>query len=434
MTIKRFLYDTNDPDTIIHWLDVLGWPEENSVSDTLKKGMGLSIPIDTVYFNSHEELQMDKVYYYPNTEVKALEYEATDFRQKFGLWEFFDPVYITSPSFSFMKDGKTYTFLTNCEYTMKFVFTREGIHLNLYFNVDTERRIIKLERGLKSYPSKYKVYLPPLEVVSYDIFDYLVFDNFTLSDVTQLPNIRKEKEWLESLFKDLDFQFIGSSVYDYARDLDVYINPTDFEIAVQRLTGAGMICDILHNNQIAKTTFSNNIGVDLIVYPTNTFSDMVEENSKQLIAYYIQTIYACDYLIKNHTILFSKYRLNKVMNTQKKMNMNHIHYSSYKEYTVSSVRSSLYLDLIKNGSVLYCGLDLGINKEASFKIIQYEKEYYLILKNKGNNPINTNLQLPFLVNTFEVVDGNNYIDIIQENDGSSLLFVGLNDYLILKLK
>ena len=433
--IVKFYYEQRS-NQILEWVD--NNSDATNIVEQIDDNSGVVIPIDDVELSPHEEIRPAKVYYYPNEDIYAYDFKKTEFRKSFDFYTFFHPTYITTPSFNFKYNGQDYTFLTNCEYALKFVFN-DGVKLHIYFNADgNTNKIFKIEVGKKSYPAKFNVYIPPVDIVSYKLLDYLIFGNYRFFDKSQLPNIVEKKKWLIELLDGLDFYFIGTSIFEHARDIDIHINERDFDEAVKRLDKSVISYNDKVNYDGKQYRLSPDIKLDVINSPYSSFTEpKIGHDADPLLMYFIQTNYYCS-IVKDHVSdLFKEYRYSKLLDTQAKVGLD---FSRYKQFDnlfsyIENERLFMYLDIINNNDICEVFANIKSEKNIDTKLFCLNDIYYLIVSSKYNIAVSSKVTVPIDFTTFKVLDGDAVTEVgmVCENNNTCISFRNLTNYMMIEL-
>lgn len=397
----------------------------------------LEIPFDEVKLRKSDDVRYSKVYYFPNENVYANNLNVTEFKKLFDFYTLFHPEYITRSGFVFKLNNQWYTFITNCEFVLKFVITENDKKMHIYFNPhEANKQIYKIAVGYKELIPKYFIYINSLQRLIPKMLDYFLFDGIRFLPKEDLPYIVDEKKKLIKVLDGLDFYFFGTSIYDYAMDIDIHINERDLPEAVKRLDQLGYASNKrVKYEGIQYSIPDSKIKIDIIASPYSKYDEpKYGYNAQPHLMYLIQADYTCDTVYSNVTSLFRYLRYNKMLITQKKLGIKF--QLKFIDQILSEKRTNVYLDLL-NDNKLKIKNGYPQNNNLSNIVIYTDGIWeYLILSMKYENYTSTLVKLSYEIEDMKIVDDvDNIICSFHNQDGKcSIAFDNIDRFAMIKYK
>lgn len=399
----------------------------------IKEQYMVEIPFDEIKLRESDEVRHSKVYYFPNENVYANNVKKTEFKKSFHFYSFFDPEYITRPGFVFKLKGEWYHFITNCEFALKFVITNDEKKVHICFNSENnDRAIYKIGKGHKELLPKYFLYMYELDAITPMLMNYFLFDGIRFLPKNDLPYIADEKKKLIELLDGLNFYFMGTSIYDYARDIDIHVSDDDYDEVVNRMELAGYTKNKIKG--YTGTQYANNeIKIDVVLNPYSNFPEAVDDyHANHLLMYFIQLNYFCSIAKDIVTTLFKEYRYNRLLITQKKMGIDFEKYGQYVKQIISNERTVKYVDNINNVKIK----EINSNNVYRYTILTDGKWEYLAVSMKEAIPINAKITIPYSIRDFEVLDDvdNLSISMYHDTDKTNIVFSNVDHVALIRYK
>lgn len=375
----------------------------------------LEFPFDEIKLRESDDVRYSKVYYYANENVYANDVKKTEFKRSFGFYTFFDPEYITRPGFVFKLNGEWYHFITNCEFALQFAITENEKKVHIYFNPDENNKTIyKIAKGYKELHPKYFVYMYELDNLTSMLMNYFLFDGIRFLPKKDLPYVAEEKKKLIEVLKGLDFYFIGTSIYDYAKDIDIHINEKDAKEAIQRLDKLEYFKnDLTGYSGCQYKNEKTGINIDLMISPYSNFVESkIGYDAEPLLMYFIQVNYFCSIFNDNLTTLFKEYRYNKVRISQKTIGINFEKYGQYVNQVIPNERLVNYIETINN---LNKTKIIHENNIFRYMIMVDDEWEYLVVSMKNKIYTDATIKLPYNVTDLTVIDDTNNLTALVTN-------------------
>jgi hypothetical protein len=359
--------------------------DEHPVTYTLDEryspeiNQSLLIAFEDIDIYSHIPINYSKYYYHPNQTMSYLTNRTTKFLNELGIYNFFETNFQVNNSISFKIKNEWYSFITNSEYILQPIVDFNNKHVRIYFNKNSDC-FYKIVKGKRKFKKINKIELPMPTIFSYDLIDLYLFEGYDFIEDVELPNITDIKEDLRDILNGLDYYFVGTSIYDQARDIDIFIPPTQYEDAMQRLNNKyEKIKDSDgHLGCLFKTNL--NLKIDLMPSPYGDEVLSVNNNSATpLFMYFIQANYYVSIKSDNVSDLFKIWRFNKLLETGNSLGILKIRNNYFQNTFLLKDRFKLYYDIVSNkdSNELVDIFEVGVAKLVRYKLNNY---YYIIIK------------------------------------------------------
>ena len=431
MIIKKGIYDFEK--LII--LNESEYTPELDVREVPKNNTCLLISFEDIDLYTYDEISYSKFYYHPNVDISYNSFRPNEFMKHFNAQNFFDVIYQINNSISFKILGEWYSFVTNSEYFLQFIIDGNHRHVRIFFK-NSDVNFYKFIKGRKKFKRINTVYLPEPNVVSYPMMDYFLFEGYRFYK-DNLPNIREIKEQISSILSGLNYYYVGTSIYDHARDIDIYIHDKDFIEATERLSNTGYN-KININSEDGRLMFeipNSSIKLDLL---TSLYSEFIEptlnNQADPLFMYFIQLNYYASIQYDNISPLFKSFRYNKFLDTCNKIGIDNKRSNHYNNIYLDKPRFNKYYEIFsdKNSEEL---IHVPDNAMAKFSCIKTGDWYYYAIKSKYFKQL-VKFDLPFRAIECTVVDGDGCDEVIFNNEAqyTSVRFRFLEDYALIKFK
>jgi len=396
------------------------------------------IPFEDIDLYGHDEINFSKYYYHPNTDVYYNTFKSDDYLKAFGLRVFFSPIYQVSNSISFKQNNEWASLTTNAEYVLQPIIDGHHKHVRIFLKKGSDL-FYRWRAGKVEYKKINKVHLPKPNVISFPLLDYYLFKGYDFYDDNRFFDIRKSKEDIRKAGKELRYYFVGTSIYDEARDVDIYVHKGDFN----------EMCDRLEDDGFKKIDWSpsyqgsmfedkyTKAKIDVITSPYSDYEEPIDENNnaEPLLMYFIQVNYYASIRYDNLTEFFKMWRFNKLLETAKKLGLQDGG-NSYQEYFVDSYMSEerfqKYYDIFSHPNAVE-QLYRPDNPTIWFNSVKIADDYYIAVKSKHKQQL-VNLHIPYKIKNFEVIDeGNIGRAVVSDIEGGTNIQLRfLENYALLK--
>jgi hypothetical protein len=386
---------------------------------SIKPKTSLLISYEDVDINSYIPITPSKYYYHP---TKTLSYShqngSTEYMNELGMFGFFYTNILTHNFINFKVNGEWYTIITNDEFTLQFIYDGNNRHFRIYFK-GGDSAYFKVLNGLNKFKRSINTELPKPSILSTNLMDYYLFEGCRFYTPT-FSNIVNLKKKISDILSDFKFMFVGTSIYDEARDVDIFIHSKDIQTASNVLSQH--FSEIYHTPGHFGYLFYDNetsVKIDLLPSMYSNFNIGVNEDNSvdELTMYMIQSIYYLSSTHQNLSDMYRSWKFNKVIETAYRLDVLHTEYGYYNNSFISNERFELYDDVISNTksnevvefpTIYNC-------KSACYKI---GNTFYLMLKSLYfNQTINFNIDGG--VNHIKVIDSSDIDTLIYNVDGDT---------------
>jgi len=431
MTIQRGLYDLGSSITI---------SEENKWDIEFEKRIYVDgwktilISFEDIDLYSHDELNYSKYYYHPNKDIRYDAFKSTKWLRAFDLPVFFSPNYLVSNSISFKINGKWISFSTNAEYILQPIIDGHHTHVRLFMKKDPDL-FYKWIEGRVEYKKINKVFLPKPSIISCELLDYYLFKGYDFYETNTFFDIQKGKDDIRVALKGLEYYFVGTSIYDNARDIDIYIHKKDFKEAVRRLEKSGFE-KLSWRPSYGGTMFKDkytSAKIDVIESPYSNYIEPIdkEHNADPLLMYFIQVNYFASICYDNLSEFFKIWRFNKLLETGKKLDIldgvsSHRFVNSY----IRETRFQKYYDVFSHPEAIQ-DLYKPDNPVIKFNTVKIKNKYYTVVKSKHRTQL-IHFNLPYTIKNLNIIDaeGVGKVVTIQESSNTKFQLMFLDDYIL----
>lgn len=423
--------------------DKLKLDEVYTIPKSDKPSQCISFTHDDLIVSNVDGYNPQKLYYRPNKPITVLDFESTEFMESFDMFNFWAPVYITTNSINFKVQDEWYTLYTNGEYVLQIIVGFDKETTNLYFNNIEDGIFFKVVKGkYKSKPIN-TVYIPKPTQTSNKLIRYFIMDNYRFLQDQGGFYIKDIKDDLNFILDGLDYYYIGTSIKDHAKDIDIHIKKSDYKTAVDRLDKEGWFnrdYDYDFNGTVFGHPTIKNLKLDLLVSPYSKFQEPLEDDghtADPLFMYFIQANLFCSINHDNLSSVYKEWRFNKLLETRKEfeiqrdsINTNKKH---FKNTFIERDRFNIYFDLLNDNdyNVLNDDVTYGLNSD----ILHIKKNgvEYLIVYSKYLNQI-VFVNLPFNITDVEGVDYDDVknVTIKDEGETTQIRFQGVNNFATIK--
>lgn len=419
--------ETNEiPTGMVHEIETMSGPF-----------LGFVFEYDDILVSNVNDINPQKLYYKPYDEVRVDEYELTDFRKSFDFYNFWAPTYITQNGISFKSNGEWFTFLTNAEYVLQSQVGFDSYKCHIYFNNTRENNFYKIVKGKYKTKTTSPIRLPKPDWVSNEIVDYFIMDNYRFMDDQCGFPLKEEKKRLNKILEGLDYYYIGTSILDHAKDIDIYVNESDYSEAAKRLLKSGYTKNpfsYAFTGSIFRPDDESKPKLDLVYSPYSKFPEPKDSdhNANPLFMYFLQGILYCSISHDNLSPLYKAWRFNKVLETKQTFGIDNHQYEStrFMNAIFDNDRFDVYFDLLNDNDYTIVNDQVEIGLNGDHLHIKKDGNEYIIVKSKYLDQV-IYVNLPFRISDMNVLDlSEDCKNISSENfeSSSQLVFNGINDF------
>lgn len=433
MVVRKSTYDSKS----LYTLNEEDYDFEFDTQYYVNGNLSLLISFEDINLHSYEDINFSKYYYHPNDDVYYNNFRASDFLKMFGVRNFFGSIFQVKNSISFKQNGEWFSFITDAEYVLQPIVDGKYKHVRIFLK-NNDNHFYKFKKGNIEFKKINKVFLPKPSVISYDLLDYYLFEGYDFYVKDRYFDITESKKDIRESLKGLDYYFVGTSIYNEARDIDIYVNENDFEEASDRLDNSGfpkIDWTPGHFGHMFEDKYTD-AKVDLIVSPYSDYSEVIDENNNAdpLLMYFIQTNYYTS-ICKDELIdLFKMWRFNKLLETSNKLGLHDKNNSYFKNTYVEPERFQKYFDIFSHSKSEEVIINPD-NPTIKFSCIKLDEYYYTAIKSKHGTQLIT-FELPYTISELEVLDDNGVDEVLTKevDNGTFFRLRFLKDYTLLKFK
>jgi hypothetical protein len=399
--------------------------------------VSILISYEDIDFYSYDEIKYNKYYYHPNVDIRYdTDYRTNDFMKLFGISAFFDSIFQVKNSISFKQNGEWFSFTTNSEYVIQVILDGNHKHARLFLKDDTDY-FYRFKRGKVKYKKINNIFLPKPDVISYELLDYFLFEGYDFYEDDTTFDISKSKDEIRKVLVGLEYYFVGTSIYDTARDIDIYTTDKDFNEVSQRLHDSGFekIERVAgHFGHMFKDKYTN-AKIDLVRSPYEDFIEPIKDNNADpLLMYFIQVNYYTSICKDNLSDLFKMWRFNKLLETAHKLGISDKRNSFYKNTYIEPARFQKYYDVFSHPEADEVIEDPD-NSSIKYSSVDKDGYRYVAIKSKYGSQL-VKFELPYIIKDFTIIDdgGTAEITIKLNDDNTSFRLRFIQDYILLKFK